>query len=60
MQTQEFPKLVVKNLKIKSAYAQFKDNILTAGLAEIGSLSSLNPSEKYLLCHRCFYQICLG
>ena len=28
----------------------FKDNIWTAGLAEIESLSSNNKNDKYLLC----------
>ena len=41
-------KPIIKKFKWRKVYARFKDNICTAGLAEIESLSS------NLLCHRCF------
>ena len=36
--------------KFRSRKSRFKDNILGADLAEIGSLSSFNLGVKYLLC----------
>ena len=47
-------KPIIKKFKWRKVYARFKDNIWTAGLAEIESLSSNNKNDKYLLCHRCF------
>ena len=41
----------MKKLKKRErVYARFQDNICTADLAEIGSISSLNCGVKYLLC----------
>ena len=39
----------LKNLK-EEVYSRFKDNIWTADLAKLGSLSSTNRNVKYLLC----------
>ena len=41
---------VIKKFKRRKDYARFKDYILAADLAEMGSLSSLNRGVKYLLC----------
>ena len=54
----ELPKPVIKKIK-RRVYVRFKDNIWAVGLTEMGSLSSKNRSIKYLICHRCFHQICL-
>ena len=42
-------KSVLKKFKRRKIYAGFKDNIWTADLAEVGSLSSTNKTVKYLL-----------
>ena len=39
---EELPKLVIKKLKRRKVYARFKDNIWSASLAEMESLSSKN------------------
>ena len=57
---QELHKPVIKKFKRRNVYARFKDNIWAADLAEMGSLSSKNKNTKYLLCHICFHQICMG
>ena len=75
MLSEELHKPVIKKFRRK-VYARFKDNILIADLAEMGSLILLLRIEvlKYLLyvidaftkhawvkmCHRCFHQICLS
>ena len=41
-------KPVIKKLRKRKVYAKFKDNIVAADLAEIGSLSSKNCGVKYL------------
>ena len=41
---------MIKIFKRRRVYARFKDNICTADLSEMGSLSSKNRSVKYLLC----------
>ena len=46
----ELHKPVVKKFKLKKVYARFKHNIWAAGLAEMGSLSSFNCGNNYLLC----------
>ena len=43
-------KPVNKTFKGRKFYARFRDNIWTADLAEMGSLSSRNKNIKYLLC----------
>ena len=47
---EELHKKVIKKFKRRKAYASFKDNILAADLAEMGSLSSNNRNVKQLLC----------
>ena len=47
---EEFNKPVIKKIKRRRAYARFKDNILAADLAKMGSLSSKNKNVEYLLC----------
>ena len=42
----ELHKKVIKKFKRRKAYASFKDNILAADLAEMGSLSSNNRNVK--------------
>ena len=42
MLTQELHKPVIKKIQKMKVYARFKDNILAADLAEMGSLSSKN------------------
>ena len=46
----ELHKPVIKKSKTRRVYARFKDDIRTAELAKIGSLSSFNCGVKYLLC----------
>ena len=43
---EELHKKVIKKFKRRKAYASFKDNILAADLAEMGSLSSNNRNVK--------------
>ena len=43
-------KTAIKNFKRRKIYARFKDNIWTADLAEMESLSLKNKNVKYLLC----------
>ena len=47
---QELQKPVIKKFKRRKVYARLEDSVWTAGLAEIGSLSSKNGSAEYLLC----------
>ena len=47
---EELHELVTKKFRRRKVYARFKDNILEADLAEMGSLSSKNKNVKYLLC----------
>ena len=47
MLTQELHKLVIKRIQKSKVYARFKDNILAADLAEMGSLSSKSQGVKY-------------
>ena len=47
MLTQELHKTVIKKIQKRKVYAKFKDNILAADLAEMGSLSSKNQGVKY-------------
>ena len=47
MLTQELHKTVIKKIQKRKVYARFKDNILAADLAEMGSLSSKNQGVKY-------------
>ena len=47
MLTQEWHKTVIKKIQKRKVYARFKDNILAADLAEMGSLSSKNQGVKY-------------
>ena len=47
---EELHKQLIKIYKKRKVYARFKDNIWSAGLAEIRSLSSKNKNVKYLLC----------
>ena len=47
---EELHELVTKKFRRRKVYARFKDNILAADLAEMGSLSSKNKNVKYLLC----------
>ena len=47
---QELHKQLVKKFRRRKVYARFKDNIWTADLDEMGSLSSMNQGVKYLLC----------
>ena len=47
---EELHKPVVRKFERRKVYARFKDNILAADLAEMGSLSSKNKNVKYLLC----------
>ena len=46
----ELHKQLVKKFRRRKLYARFKDNIWTADLDEMGSLSSMNQGVKYLLC----------
>ena len=46
---EELHNAVIKKFKRRKLYARFKDNILAADLAEMGSLSSKNKNVKYLL-----------
>ena len=46
----ELHKPVIKKFKRRKVYATFKDNIWSADLAEMESLSSKNKNVKYLLC----------
>ena len=50
---------MIKKFKRRKVYTRFKD-IWAADLAEMGSLFSFDHGVKYLLCHRCLHQICLG
>ena len=36
--------------ELRKRYAKFKENILATDLAEMGSLSSKDKNNKYLLC----------
>ena len=47
---EELQKPVIKKFKRRKVCTRFKDNILAADLAEMGSLSSKNKNVKYLLC----------
>ena len=47
---QELHKSVIKKFKRRKVYSRFKDNILAADLAQMGSLSSKNRGDKHLLC----------
>ena len=47
---QELHKSVIKKFKRRKVYSRFKDNILAADLAQMGSLSSKNWGDKYLSC----------
>ena len=47
MLTQELHKTVIKKIQKRKVYARFKDYILAADLAEMGSLSSKNQGVKY-------------
>ena len=41
---------MIKTFKRRKVYARFKDNILAADLAGMGSLFSKYENAKYLLC----------
>ena len=56
---QELHKPVIKKFKRRRVYARFKDNMWVVDLAEMG-LSSKNRGVKYLLCDKCFHQICMS
>ena len=43
---EELHELVTKKFRRRKVYARFKDNILAADLAEMGSLSSNNRNVK--------------
>ena len=43
---EELHELVIKKFRRRKVYARFKDNILAADLAEMGSLSSNNRNVK--------------
>ena len=47
---EELHKPIIKKLKRRKAYTRFKDNIQTADLAGMGSLSDSNRNVKYLIC----------
>ena len=47
---EELHKPVTKRFKRRKVYARFKDNISTADLPDMESLSSKNKNVKYLLC----------
>ena len=47
---EELHKPVIKKFKRRKVYARFKDNIWTADLVEMESLSSKNKNVRYLLC----------
>ena len=47
---EELHKPVIKKFKRRKIYLRFKENIQAADLAEMGSLSSMKRSVKYLLC----------
>ena len=49
---QEGHKLVIKKSKRRKGYLKFNDNIWSADLAEMGSLSSKSRGVKYLFCVR--------
>ena len=51
---------MIKKFKRWKEYSRFGDNILAADLPEMGSLSSLIAVLKFILCDRCFHQICVG
>ena len=48
--TEELHNLVIKKFKRRKVYLKFKDNIWSADLAEMESLSKKNKNVKYLLC----------
>ena len=50
MLAQELHKQLVKKFKGRKVYARLKDNIWTADLDEMGSLSSMNQGVQNLLC----------
>ena len=41
---------LLENLKKRKVYSSFKDNIWSADLADMQSLSKYNKGNKYLLC----------
>ena len=41
---------MIKNFKRRKVYAGFKDSVLSADFADMGSLSSKKRGVKYLLC----------
>ena len=43
-------KLIIRKFKKKKVYSSFRDNIWSADLADIQSLSKYNKGIKYLLC----------
>ena len=47
---EELHKPVIKKIKRRRVYARFKDNMWSADLAKMASLSSKNRNVKYLLC----------
>ena len=47
---EDLHKSIIKKFKRRRVSARFKDNILAADLAEMGSLSSKNKNVKYSLC----------
>ena len=50
MLAQELHKQLFKKFRRRKVYARFKDNIWTADLDEMGSLSSMNQGVQNLLC----------
>ena len=57
---QELHKPMIKKFKRRKAYIRFKDTNWAADLTEMGSLSSFNRGINFIVCDRCFHQICLG
>ena len=48
--SEELHELVIKKFKRRKVYVRFKNNIWSADLAKMESLSSKNKNVKYLLC----------
>ena len=47
---EELHKPIIRNLKKRTVYSGFKDNIWGADLADMQSLNKYNKEIKYLLC----------
>ena len=60
MLVQELQKPMIKKFERWKVYSRYEDIVLAIDLAEMGSLSSLIAVLKFIVCDRCFHQICVG